>query len=116
MKKEIKGVPENPDTSIQISSTSDCSKTIKNYRCKWKPGIGNEFMTSFPEPSIDSLSNNIHNSSLSDITSEKMDSLISELSDLFIKTAQSIGLFKEYKNQNSKYIRKHPNKPWWNND
>ena len=62
------------------------------------------------------MSSNIHNTDQTDCSTEQIDFLVGELSDLFIKTAQSIGLCKESAKQNSKYIRKYPNKPWSNNE
>lgn len=114
MRKEIKVVTEK--TSNVIPSTIDSGKTFKNFRCKWKPGIEKDFISNFSEPDIEILSSNIHNTDQTDCSTEKIDSLVGELSDLFIKTAQSIGLCKESVKQNKKYIRKYPNKPWWNNE
>ena len=55
-----------------------------------------------------------------DTTQAKVDELNKELSDFFIKTAQSVGLFKEVGGQGDRgttnYNRKYPQKPWFNKD
>ena len=114
MRTEAQIIPKN--TATFATPNTGESKVIKNYKCRWKPGIEQDFKSNFSVESIENLSNNIQNTDVSDITTEKINSLTSELSDLFIKTAQSVGLCKETSNKSRNYTRKHPNKPWFNNE
>ena len=93
---------------------------IKTFKHKWKPGVGKEFCAAFSENSIENLENKVHSLDPNYTTQDKIDELNQELSDYFIKTAQSVGLFKEVRDQNfsgtKNYKRKYPQKPWFNKD
>ena len=117
MQKDVQLISENP-TTPDSNPTLGESRDIKNYKCRWKPGIEQSYKANFSASSIDNISSNINNTDLSDCTSEKIDSLTSDLSNLFIETAQASGLCQECNNSRPKrsYSRKHPNKPWFNKD
>ena len=103
-----------PIADVPTLSVSGVTQKIKNYKCMWKPDIGQEFKSKFLEPDVKNISDNIQNIDSSNLTTEEMNNLASELSDLFIKTAQSVGLCKEKGSGNRTYCRKYPNKPWFN--
>lgn len=115
MKKEVQNLFQNhnmPNLNPVVGATT----AIKNFKCRWKPGIEQDFKSNFSEPNIENIANNIQNMNLPGVTTEKIDALTSELSDLFIKTAQAVGLCKEVGSSIKKYKRKFPNKPWFNKE
>ena len=115
MRKCIDYVPDE----VRVADTSEhTTQKIKTYKCKWQQGIEEEFSQSFSEAGIQNVNIRLHNLNSSNITQVEMDELNKDLSNFFIESAQSVGLFKEGGGHCTRGAtsrgRKYPQKPWFN--
>ena len=68
---------------------------IKIFENEWKSGVEDEFSNNFADENISEIQTKIENIRENDITQNVMNELSKMLSDMFIQTAQSVGLYKE---------------------
>jgi hypothetical protein len=95
----------SPDVTLQNS---------KNFVHKWRIGANSEYKNSFSNTEVENIDNLLTNFLDRDEISQKdMDNVVSEINNIFIGTAQKIGLCKLPKKFVKKYSRKYPNKPWF---
>ena len=81
--------------SLKTRQGSKNSKKIKNYKSKWKEGVGPAFQQNFTNYDVEKLQENIANIHTSGADQVKINDLTNMLGDIFIKTAQKVGLYKE---------------------
>ena len=105
--------PANPEDVV----TSEPSETII---IRWNDDLKTTFKESFSEIDVCQLLHrlNIYDTDNSDQVS--MDDINNELANIYIKTAQNIGICKIYKKHTNfkkkKYDRKHPQQDWFDEE
>ena len=92
------------------------SKKIKHYKSKWKEGVGPAFQQNFTSTDVENLQENIANIKTSGANQEKINDLTNMLGDIFIKTAQKVGLYKEGGGKKREYLRINPHQPWFDSE
>ena len=92
------------------------SKKIKIYKKKWKEGVGPDFQENFQISGVENLNKNIENIKISGANQKNINDLTNLLSDLFIKTAQKVGLYKEGGGKKREYSRTNPQQPWFDSE
>ena len=109
----------NQNEDINIENTIPTEQR-PSYREKWKPDIEDTFLQNFNEDKIDHLLETLNNMTGDNITQTNIDSATTEMVNIFIETAQNVGLCKENKRHNRShkrtYSRRHPKKDWFDED
>ena len=98
--------PDCPEDFVEIEH---------NYTKRWIPENKFQFSTSFDESEILNLNANITELNGQQVDQNTVDSISNKLSNLFISTAQKVGMCKKFKKSNKK-PRKHVNQPWFNTE
>ena len=92
----------------------------ENYRLRWKDNIGSTFKGSFSEQNINQLLDKLNSYNEGNTNQTDIDELTNDLVNIYIKTAQSVGLCKNIKdhnpNQKKSYTRRYSQKDWFDDD
>ena len=104
-------------TNCDNSCENSPEVTLQNNKTfvhKWRSGANLEYKNSFSDSEVENINNLLSNfKDRDEISQEDMDKMVSEINNIFIGTAQKIGLCKLPKKFVKKYSRKYPNKPWF---
>ena len=105
--------PANPEDVV----TTEPSESMK---IRWKDDLKTTFKESISEIDVSQLLDKLNRYDTNNSDQESMDNITNELADIYIKTAQSIGICKIYKQhgnfKKNKYDRKHPQQDWFDEE
>ena len=80
---------------IDISTPQVPENDSEFYKISWKEDIGNTFKESFSDVDISHLLNKLHSCDTENTNQDTIDSLVTELADTYMRTAQNVGICKK---------------------
>ena len=86
---------------------------------RWKDHIANTFKDSFSENSINQLLGKLGNYNVGNTNQNNIDELTSDLVNIYIETAQTVGLckkIKEHRHGQNTRNRRYPQKDWFDGE
>ena len=112
--------PEHINSQLGESTETCPTQTSESYSLRWKDNIGTTFKGSFSENSVNQLLVKLNSYNENNTTQEKMDELTNDLVNIYIQTAQAVGLCKKRKDQNYRtkkpYSRRYSQKDWFDDE